>query len=343
MKNICDKPFNFLETHCVGNGDVFVCCPSYINDYAIGNIHKNNTFEEIWNGEKSQEFRKTILDGSYKYCNLDLCYFKNDKFIDFEAAPVMKKYPKIVKFSHELQCNVRCLMCRDKHIYSTKEETEKLNNLIEPIFIPMLKDAEIVWLNGSGEFFASKHMRTLAKRIAQVYPNLKFGIHSNGLCFDKKNCDEIGITDRIEYVQISLHAATKRTYDKVVKDSDFDKIKKNIEWLSELYKQGQIKSFDLLFVISSLNYKDMIAFQKYANKLRCRTIFSTFRDWGTEMGKNYKNYAVFEPNHPEYNNLTKILKHPIFKSPNCTLQNSLQAIMEAPIERKWSNLFTFFK
>ena len=304
-------------------------------------MYTSNSFEEIWNGEKAQELRKTILDGSYKYCNLDMCYFKKDKQIDFEAAPIMSKYPKVVKFSHELQCNVRCLMCRDKHIYSTKEETDKLNSLIEPIFIPMLRDAEIVWLNGSGEFFASKHMRTLAKKVAEVYPDLKFGIHSNGLCFDKKNCDEIGITDRIDYVQISLHAATKSTYDKVVKDSDFNRIKKNLKWLCELKNQGKIKAIDLIFVLSSVNYKDMVKFQQLANKLGCRTIYSTFRDWGTEMGKKFENYAVFEPYHPEYKKLAKILKNPIFKSPNCVLQNSLQKIMETEIEP--FNIFSWFE
>ena len=53
------------------NGDVYPCCPGWLKDdtnpagYDFGNFYKDK-WEDVWNGEKAQEFRKSILDGSFK-------------------------------------------------------------------------------------------------------------------------------------------------------------------------------------------------------------------------------------------------------------------------------------
>ena len=41
-------------------------------NFFIGNLTEN-TIEEIWNGELANEFRKSMLDGSYMYCNHSKC------------------------------------------------------------------------------------------------------------------------------------------------------------------------------------------------------------------------------------------------------------------------------
>ena len=58
----CAKPFKWFEVS-QGNetGDVYMCCPSWL-DMPIGNLTRQSV-EEIWNGEKAQEIRRSILDG----------------------------------------------------------------------------------------------------------------------------------------------------------------------------------------------------------------------------------------------------------------------------------------
>lgn len=324
-KMVCLKAFNNIEVH--PNGDIYPCCPEYVNGFSFGNIFEEQDFEKIWNSTKAQSFRNSILNKTYSYCNLGLCRFKSiTQDNNYGLSLKVKAYPEIIKFSHEVQCNVCCITCRDKQYFTESSQIKNLNSMIDPMFLPMLKNAKIVWLNGSGEIFAGKHCRTLVKAIVNAYPDLKFGIHSNGLLFDKKNCDELGITNRIDCAEISIHAATKKTYDKIVRGSDFEKVMNNIRWLVSLKNEGKIKCIRLDFVITSLNYKEMVAFQKLANNLNVNTSFTTFRPWGSELSKKYNSVAIFESFHPKYNDFVKVLSNQIFMSPNCSLQNSLRGL-----------------
>ena len=65
-KYYCTRPFEWFAV--LDNGDVSPCCPPWIDGYRIGNLYKQSV-DEVWNGEKAQAFRESILDGSFKYCN----------------------------------------------------------------------------------------------------------------------------------------------------------------------------------------------------------------------------------------------------------------------------------
>ena len=52
--------------------------------------------------------------------------------------------------------------------------------------LPILKQAEIVSLNGAGEALASKHGKKLIKAIAEKYPDIKFELRTNGILCCKK-------------------------------------------------------------------------------------------------------------------------------------------------------------
>src|SRR5947208_1182824 len=65
----CPKPFEFFEVDTEGNA--WVCCQDWLNK-SIGNLYDKSLFE-VWNSERAQDIRKSILDGSYKYCNSETC------------------------------------------------------------------------------------------------------------------------------------------------------------------------------------------------------------------------------------------------------------------------------
>ena len=67
---ICIRPFS--EAQIMANGDVLGCCPSWVNNYKLGNL-KKKSLKEIWNDKPAQEFRKSILDGSFRFCNENSC------------------------------------------------------------------------------------------------------------------------------------------------------------------------------------------------------------------------------------------------------------------------------
>jgi molybdenum cofactor biosynthesis enzyme MoaA len=131
-------------------------------------------------------------------------------------------------------------------------------------------------------------------------------LRSNGVLLDKNNFESLGISEKVEHVIISLHAATKKTYNKIVLNSDFERIIKNIEWLSIMKKTSKIKGICLVAVISSLNYREMIPFIKLAQRYNAMVAFLEYVKWDTKMGQNYNKMAIFKEWHPQYNKYVRI-------------------------------------
>lgn len=331
-KQVCKIPFCEIEIHC--NGDVYICCPSKMLQ-PIGNLYKE-PFDKVWYSAKAKEIRNEILlNNNYKYCNLRICNpldnIETDKLklmYNQEIKLVENPdYPLYVKFCHDTHCNLRCVTCRDNYITNSKEQNEKLDSKIEEVFLPVLKNCKIVSLNGAGEIFASKHCRNLVKAIVGAYPEIKFDLHTNGVLCDKKNCDELGITDKLVSIDISMHAASKETYEKIMIGSNYERVLDNIKWLSGLKQAGKLKRLDLYFVVQKMNYKEMPDFVRFAESVNADVYFWEYRNWGNEWGlKNYDTVAVYEKWHPEYNKFARLLQNKIFSHPNCHLNNYLKTI-----------------
>jgi MoaA/NifB/PqqE/SkfB family radical SAM enzyme len=236
-------------------------------------------------------------------------------------------FPKFVNFTLDYSCNVCCITCRDKNRVMPQENIEKLDKLIDPVFLPLLKDCEIAEADGAGEIFTSKYHKHLFLEISNRYPGIKFDVRTNGILINRENCIAyFGTLDRINVVSISMHAATEDTYDKIVKGGNFTLVMRNIKWLSELKKQGVIRGLNLGFVVQSLNYHEMKQFLELAISLDANALFWEYRPWGTEIAQNYKEYACFLPGHPKYLDMARILEAPVFDSPHCNMSGVIRSV-----------------
>ncbi|MGN0014758.1 MAG: SPASM domain-containing protein [Candidatus Gastranaerophilaceae bacterium] len=315
-KQICLHPFRSIEVY--DNGETSCCwCPYLVNKYSYGNIFEQS-FEEIWNGEKAKAFRQDVLDGKYTWCDLTMCatdgslsyYTENPDEVSIESP-----YPLTVNFALDHSCNLKCIMCRDKIDCNKKEVVEKLDALLDDTFIPMLKNAQLLHPCSLGEVFVSKHAQKLIKMATEKYPNLNFCIYSNGMFCDEEHITKLGLTNKIDRLLISVHASTKETYDKVVRGGDFDRVMKNLEWAAGEQAKGHIGNVTLNYVVSSLNYQDMAEAAKTAKRLNISASFWELRSWeSSDMSKNVEPYAIFEESHPEHDKLVEVLKDPIFLS-----------------------------
>ena len=139
------------------DGNVRMCGWS---NYFIGNLAMES-IEEIWNGEAAEEFRKSMIDGSYRYCNHSKCpYCANqtleEQFVDYEVP----EYPTMCSLSYQLQCNYVCKFCREEHYLGDCDEKSKYINIENEIrkMIPSLKE---ISSNGAGELFCSESILNL--------------------------------------------------------------------------------------------------------------------------------------------------------------------------------------
>jgi MoaA/NifB/PqqE/SkfB family radical SAM enzyme len=321
-----------MEIYNDGNVYNYNCCPNYFQWTTIGNIYKNS-IEEIWNSNKSRLIRRKILKKNFSAENVAIYNananqtIKELEHVDTSAEMnEIMPLPKLVKFSHDKECNVRCVTCRKNIILNTKEEMDLLDEKIDKYYIPLLKNADAVCMNGSGDTLASRHGRKLIKRIAETYPNIKFDLHTNGLLCTEQLLAELGIIDRLSVIEVSLHATTKETYDKFVLGSNWNKVIRNIEYLSRLKRGGKLDELLMLFVVTNFNYREMSDFIQFAKNYGAKACFWTYKNWGQQNPEQEKIFSVFDKNHKEYEELKKILHGDIFTDKTVYLNRILSAL-----------------
>jgi MoaA/NifB/PqqE/SkfB family radical SAM enzyme len=296
-------------------GDVFVCCPPWCRSYSFGNIYEQS-FDEIWNGEKAKEFRRQFINDDYKYCDLNLCVKDCSRnIVPSETAPK----PRTFIFCYDATCNVKCIFCRSCH---QKQDLSYFNDNMDAIIQNMLENAENVVLSGVGEALFSPHSRKLIKRIAELFPKVKFSLISNGILCDEDNLKELGIIDRLLSITVSLHAVNKETYDKLVVNGDFDKVMKNLHFLSSLKNTGKLDRFILNFVVNAYNYKEMADYIKMAQKIGATVGFLELLKLETNENV-YNELNIFDEKHPKYNDFVKVMQNPIFRSGLCTINDTM--------------------
>ncbi|MDR1418589.1 MAG: SPASM domain-containing protein [Endomicrobium sp.] len=328
LEMVCRLPFDDFQVTV--DGMVTPCCSGWCKNYKIGNIFDEG-IETVWNSKAAKEFRKHILNGSYKFCNRSLCFpqfvKKNTLFDCVDETGFMKRGPKQVSILCDESCNVCCITCRAKPITNSTEYQKKIDGLIESTIIPLCKEAETVSALGAGEIFASKYCRTLIPRLAKVYPTkLKFFIHTNGILCNEKNMRELGIYGRTDGVEVSIHAATKATYDKIVIGGDFEQSWKNVEWLSRLRRTGILPYLGVIFVVHDINFREMKPFLERAISLNVTASFWQYQPWQRDpLSARGKEALVWEPEHPLYSEFKQILSDEIFASPYCNLSGALRA------------------
>ncbi len=300
----CKFPFERLNIEW--DGSVTFCGSNFL----LGNIY-NDSFEDLWYGEKAVEFRKSVFEGSCKHCNLKFCFEYNDwNMKDFDEKFIKNpSYPKIVNLSYVKTCNLRCRTCRDDLCIETKKDTANYNKITDKV-VDICKKAEFIYLDGSGEVFVSNHLKNIVKKISELNSNIEFFIQTNGLLCDEKNIkDFFGEDIKVKYIDVSINAGTKRTYKKITRGGNWKKLQNNLKYLSELKTQGKIKSLSLSFVFHSLNFKEMPKAVEIAQKYGIDVHFSMFRNWNSSlMCKNYEKYACWEVAHKDYRKFLNILR-----------------------------------
>jgi hypothetical protein len=80
----CSKPFEWFEvSRGREEGEVFLCCPSWLGT-PVGNLTRDSV-KETWNGEAAQRIRRSILEGTFEYCNAARC-----PYLQTRTGPVQR-------------------------------------------------------------------------------------------------------------------------------------------------------------------------------------------------------------------------------------------------------------
>ncbi len=339
VQRFCKKPFEFFEV--ASNGNVFCCCPGWLPK-PIGNLQTND-FMEVWNSDIAQDIRASILDGNFKYCRAKECSLIASNTLPYKKdisdpylketiknkSTVLKQKPKVLNLSYDRTCNLSCPSCRTKQIVIQGNEYDVKQKLQERLLADGLDDARKLIVTGSGDPFASRLYRNLlAKLDSSQYPQLKIHLMTNGLLFTQQAWENWHkINKSIRNVRVSIDAASEATYRIVRLGGDFQRLLKNLEFISFLRKTGALDFVSFEFVVQQKNYQEMTQFIKLGKTFDIdRVGFTRIRNWNTFTNPEFKLQTVHSLEHPEHSRFLNILKDPIFEDPIVFLGN-LQEFM----------------
>ncbi|HEX9024142.1 MAG TPA: radical SAM protein [Geobacteraceae bacterium] len=328
-KLFCPMPFKMIEIERGGGSNL--CCwlpksPGRLDDKGL---------MALWNSPGAREIRASILDGTFRYCDLERCPYFSSGSLPLQRHVTEGPYAEIIRkgitrldtarvfLAMDRRCNLRCISCRNDFAQLTDDEREEVKRLTELVKRD-LSHITAIGLSGSGDPFVNPEARELLFAHDRArYPALRFYILTNGLLLDRAMWEKMhNAHDAVASVQVSIDAATAGTYEKIRVGGSFARLRENLDFLSELRKGGKIGEFIISFVVNALNYREMKAFAAMGEELGCDQVaFSYMSNWLNFSDEEYRGLAAHLPEHSEYAKLREMINDPVFRDPRVFLHN----------------------
>jgi MoaA/NifB/PqqE/SkfB family radical SAM enzyme len=333
---ICKLPFEHAEI--TPNGELSACCYLPKN---FGNAYKSSV-AKAWNSLFARQVRKSMLDGSFKYCDKNRCrsmqyrdvnLVKVDQIEDQQTKDIIQKSKvnmgariTTLSLAMDSTCNLECPSCRTGMIKISKDAADFHLLNFDKILKQIDTNLQKVHISGDGDPFASRVYNTLlVKSNWDRYPNLKIGIQTNGVALEPRKWQSLPlpVRQKISYIGISIDGATKNTYEKLRVRGNFEKLINNIRYLASMEDRAHYGiKLNLNMIVQHDNYREMSELINFGKEINVDEVgFTYLYNWGTFDRTDYLRHAVHLPSHPEHVHLLKMLSAPIFGDPVVDLGN----------------------
>lgn len=328
MSKFCIAPWNSI--HINSAGDISSCfCNIWHTKGFNGNILTTN-LKELFNNSWQQEFRDSVLDQSFNYCNANTCidYWRLDEVTNFDFISDLPNLPTTIQLQIDSDCNLSCKICRNKLIYSPNVNTTAYS-ILEKLTLEyqQFNHKVNVHCDGSGDIFVSAAYQKFLRN--EHLPDcFYFNFQTNGNLITK-NADLITkFKHRIEMVEVSIDAATDATY-KLVRGGNFDQVKRGIELL-----KSQNITVWTQFVVYHQNYLEILDYVKLCKELGVDRICLQLIAHSNHMSTPWWFYNRIENNPAiDYEFLNGALLE-LDKDPQVEISGGLKAILAQPIQFK---------
>jgi len=314
---ICHNPFEWFEIH--PDGQVFVCCPAWLKR-SLGNFLTDG-LDEIWNGTRARELRRSIHDGSFRHCNRARCprllngtapvaklsaLHKGVVRDVFETKQTLLPWgPQRLNLCYDRSCNLACVSCRSETYVVSEEERRRAEALSDRVQRELAPQARQLIISGTGDPFASRaYRRLLEEFVPRDYPRLEsIHLHSNGLLWNSAAWQSMQAAQSfVRTAEISVDGASAAVYRKN-RGGDFELLLENLTFLASLPI-----AITLSFVVQQNNYHQMADFVGLAQGFGFAVYFSQLVNWGTYDRSEFRRRAVHLPDHPEYARFCNLLR-----------------------------------
>lgn len=336
----CSKPFEWFEvTQLNERGGVYLCCPSWL-PVTVGDL-KSQAVEEIWNSERALEIRRSIHDGSFRYCDRSRC-----PYLQTESGPVTKADevqdpalrqaidgrlarlpygPKSIICTFDRSCNLSCPSCRSELIVESYAQDEILG-IQQKLRKEALPRAEYLHITGSGDPFGSPYFRKWLQTMSRAeMPRLeRIHLHTNGILWTSSMWESLPADIRliVRSTEISIDAARADTYVVNRRGGNFEKLLENLEFIASLRRTGPLQYVKISMVVQENNFREMPDFVRLGKRFGFDVVyFGQLVNWGTFSPEEFSRRAVHFPAHPRHHELRLLIQDPIFEDAIVELGN----------------------
>lgn len=321
----CYHPFNTVTVD--GEGDCYVCvCQAWL-PVSVGNIFEFSSLTDIVQSPKAREIQRTILDGSYRYCDNNTCSIIKENALETEIAhrPDTVNW---INFALDPSCNLTCPSCRsDFRFLHEGPEYDRKIRIVEHI-AKLIKEHDH-WikfsLSGDGDPFASLIYRHFLEILDLTNKqDVEIELITNGILLKDHWHKLKKIHKNIVRTKISFDAGSESTYKVTRRGGSWKKLIDNVDFLVDWRnKNNPDMVITSNFVAQTANYKDMPAYVTICDKMGVDEInFQKIVDWGTF--DNFQEHAVWQKQHPEYKNFLNTLRNLNNNKINFTNLNDLK-------------------
>ena len=335
----CQAPFTTFE---IRTGGGVGCCCWIFSEMVIGNVFHQD-LESIWNGSKAQDFRASILDGSFRHCKKDRCVLlmKNllpkaqditdprlREIIDGNKV-VLDRPPLDFTVSHDPTCNLACPSCRIGVFGANAGQVAQLRKVTDQVVLPALdtRKVERLWLSGNGDPWASTEYRRILRHIADNdCGDLYLLIHTNAQLLTPARWAEYQALERYRpHVRVSMDAVWPWTYHRLRRPGRWEKLAANLGFISQLRQADKVRLFEVNMTVQADNYQQLPTFIALAKALGCdqATLWMIYNS-GPWLSRDFNDKYVADPAHPEYRAFLEVLRNPVFDDPLCSLLDIAQ-------------------
>lgn len=346
---ICGAPFEQLD---VLERSTHLCCASWLQASA-GDL-STTAWEDVWNSASAQSIRRSIYDGSYRYCNKTACPRIQanvlDKVEDLairsevwrerleSQRTVLMAGPERVNLAYDRTCNLSCPSCRSEAFAADAPTRARYEAMQNEQILPLLHGAKTVMVTGSGDPFASKNFRRLIEQLGpEDYPDLRFQIMTNAMLLTPREWARFpSLHRRVGLLKVSIDAARGATHERLRRGARWDVMMQNMRFAGELLADGLISRYELVFTVQDDNFHEMAEACDLAREVGASCIwFFRITNWGTFSAEEYRKKAVFLPSHPEHADFLKELTDPRLNDPRVSL-GDMEAFLPTP--PKWRHV-----
>ena len=281
ITHTCNFPHKVVSVDVEGN--CMLCrCDAWL-PIVVANIMDVSNLSEIWETDLAQKLQDDVDSKSFTWCSVDSCGIRKRNQI---------RDSNYISINVDESCNLACPSCRSSKINWTsgpkyESRIRKANHLTQ--LINRFENPLEVMMSGNGDPFASLIYRPL---LLDMKPkeNIVLRLLTNGLLI-KKLMPKMSIKDNIKFLDISIDAGDKQTYEKVRLGGNWETLCDNLDYV----KANFSSLVTLKFVLQKNNLDSLDNFVELVDSYGFHGNIMPIEDWSSM--KDFKDHNVLDKNH----------------------------------------------